>query len=196
MPIIIEDGRGSGISAGVNLDNRLLTKAISSTTLEDASFDGFSYSVDIGTVTLTTAGESGLLSIKNTDPNLMLQISSVVFGIGKSNIAGDVIIKGYSNVTTGTLISGGSSVTPTNRNYGLSTPAIATVLKGSEGSTITNGTQSATFIVQSPSALEVDSTVVLPNGYSIALSVTPPSGNTSMKVSILARIFYFNPKST
>lgn len=192
MPILIEDGRGSGKTAGVNPENRLLTKSITSLAIEHATLNGLSYSIDVGVITLTSANESGILYIKNNNSNLVLEMNSIFFGIGKSNATGDCIVKIYSNPTTGTLISSGTTITPTNRNFGLSTPAQGTFLSGAEGRTITSGINATNIIIQSPNTFVMESSVILPTGYSMAFSITPPTGNTSMKISMFVRIFYFN----
>ena len=193
MPITIEDGRGSGISVGVNADHRLLAKSITTDELVAGTVTGISYVADIGSTVLTSAGESGIFYIKNNDPENYIQLYGVAVSIGKSNTTGDVLLKCYPNPTGGTLLTSGTSITPTNRNFGLTSPAQATAFGGAEGKTITGSSAVETFIFQTPQITIVDYSIVLPNGYSLAFSITPPASNTSMRVNLTTRIVYVDP---
>ena len=136
MGIIISDGTGSGRSTTVNPDNRLSTEALTLHPLEFYSHHGRAYWIASDFISLTTtASYSALLYLKNTDTKYRFHIEY----IRTSSTVGTLwrIIK---NPTTGTLISGGSAITPVNGLFESSKIAVATALKGADASTMTNGT--------------------------------------------------------
>ena len=63
----IEDGTGKGFEAKVDDLNRMHTHAFNVPLTSFASTRGDAFNISSGLVTLTTAGESGLLYIKNNE---------------------------------------------------------------------------------------------------------------------------------
>ena len=185
----IQDGTGNGYQAKVDSQNRVLAKSVSVLQSEDASSDGRSYNINTGTINLTTAGESGVLYIKNTGLN-DIKITSVGFLLGNSTGGtGDLELKIYKNTTTGTLVSGASAVSINqNKNFGSSKTLSATTYKGAEGSTITNGTLTYSSLLAGAARTYVIATgdVDLTSGASMAVSITPQTSNTSMDVQVFA----------
>lgn len=187
--MFIEDGSGSGTRAKVNKGNRLSVVAQTLSTTDALAFLSQAYSFLSGILTLTTAGESGLIFIKNNNQNLYLRIDRFILSAGKSTGGnpGDVTWKCYQNPTTGTLISAGTIVVPVNHNFGVSLPAQADALSGAEGKTITNGTPMFGPLIgaDNRSPLDFLSGILIPAGQTVAVSVTPPTGNTSIRVAAL-----------
>ena len=69
MSEMIMDGTGKGYQAQVDEKNRLRVLAVGKTIAEDAAKAGDSYNINTGTITLTSASESGVLYLKNNGDN-------------------------------------------------------------------------------------------------------------------------------
>ena len=134
----IEDGKGSGKLAQVDSTNRLSVDAKTHSEVHDiATEDGQVYMFSTnGFITISSTGtETGILYIKNTSATKFLVINAI-------RTCGTVVqkVKFYRNSTAGTLISGASNGQITNTNFTSSNAAEATCYKGTNGSTLTDGT--------------------------------------------------------
>jgi hypothetical protein len=191
MAIKILDGRGRGYEAQVDSSGRLFTIGIAEEPIFHAAITGAAYNLHTSKLTLTNASASGIFYIKNDNPDKLLICQEIYAFLGNSDSPGDVELIAYSNPTEGTLISGGATIVPINRDLGNTVPAQATVLEGGQGYTLTNGTEVSAAIVQDGSGMGTVLSFVLPNGASMAVTVTPPTGNTSMDVRIRL-VFYYD----
>lgn len=187
MTIILKDGTGTGNQARVDANNRLRTYGVSETEQAHAAKEGRAFNVNTGEITLTSDSESALLYIKNNELK-ELHIESIVIGTnvstgGSSADAGLVTIE--SNPTGGTLISGASAVN-INQNRRIGDPNTLDVdaYKGTEGSTITGGTDLAIIYVDDNVRASVPLDLIIPKSQKISISYTPPAGNTSMNLYI------------
>ena len=194
MGLFIEDGQGAGFQAGVTNDNRVKVATVGATRVEGGAIQGQAWNFDYGTINHTSATESGVLYVKNTDPLLYLVCSKMLVSIGKStgSPATDVIVRVYSNPTGGTLISNAVAAVIANKNFGLSVPPAALVYKGLEGYTVTGGTVVATRIFQDATHQELDIADVLAPGSSFAITVQPHTSNTAMLSSIPLHVYQIN----
>lgn len=194
MAFIIEDGTGSGRTAGVSADNRLQTESVGLTFLDYRTHEGEAYNISTDVLTLTNAVEDGILYIKNDRSNSVMLFSNILLGIGKATTGvGDVIFKVYANPTGGTLLSAGTAVAPENRNLGSKLPAQLTAAKmASVGQTITGGTLLSGRLMQDATRIDIDAGWIVPTGSSIALSITPPTSNTSMRVMVVATVAFLD----
>lgn len=184
----IKDGKGTGTSARVDSLNRLSTV---STAVDEFAFYAArsqSYIITSGIITLTSASISALLYIKNIGDNDIV-VSNFRFWNGTSTGgSGDIRPITWFNPTAGTLISGGSTGSSVNVKVGDASQLEATILAGSEGSTITahSGQVVVPTNVESP---ELDIPFHIPKGSSMAFGFTPPSDNTSLDVLITIRAY-------
>ena len=186
MSDFIQDGTGSGSRAKVDSSNHLHTRSVSESGGTDAAIEGNLFNVNTETVVLTSANASSLVYMKNTDTVPWI-VNRVFYNAGPSTGGtGDFLAEVIANPTTGTLISGGTTLTPHNLNFGSSKELVGTVLKGAEGSTITNGTDRVSTIIPVAGTrvlISFDS-IVLDVGSSIAVRVTPQTSNTSMDIQV------------
>lgn len=187
---IIKDGGGTGKSAKVTPDNRLDVSARSVDLSVQEAFEDDAYNINTEDITLTSANESGLLYLKNTGANDIV-ISAFFYLLGNSTGgSGDWLVEVYRNPTGGTLISGGSAIVGHNRNFGSNKALTATILKGTEGSTITGGTVAISSRLSSGGRKVVSiGAIILPRDKSVAVSVTPQTSNSSVKVQIAAAVY-------
>jgi len=193
MSDYIQDGTGSGSRAEVDTKNRLHTFSISESGATEAALDGNLYNVNTETLTLTSGNASSLLYMKNTNDHPWV-MTRLFYNAGTSTGGtGDFLVELVANPTTGTLITGGTATTPHNLNFGSSQVLTATALKGTEGSTITDGTVRVSTIIPSSGTrvLIAFDSIVIPAGASFAVRVTPQSGNTSMDIQVGANLHRF-----
>jgi hypothetical protein len=177
---IIKDGTGTGASAMVGDKNRLHTHALSTTAASNATMEGDAFNVSSELITLTSANESALLYIKNNEDH-SISVTTLFVNLGTSTGgSGESLISFKLAPTGGTLISDETAAQTLNRNIGNNTTLTAATYKGAEGKTITGGDT-----IQLPSTGgPITSEYVLPKGAAFSLSMTPPTGNTSMQVQI------------
>jgi len=186
MSDYIQDGTGDGYRAKVDSDNHLHTRAVIESGGTDAAIAGNLFNVNTETLTLTSGNASALLYMKNTD-TVPWVVNRVFYNAGPSTGgSGDFLAEVLANPTSGTLVSGGTALTAHNLNFGSPTELTGTVLKGAEGDTITDGTVRVSTIIPVAGTrvlISFDS-IILPAGSSIAVRVTPQTGNTAMDIQV------------
>lgn len=191
MTDFIQDGTGTGSRAKVTIGNRLAVDSIETTSESLAASEGDSFNVSNDIIDITSDAETALIYISNTNSEDWV-ITRVYFHFGGSTGGvGSGEFTMTTNATSGTLISGGSPVTPVNANLGSAKLLVGEFLQGSNGSTITNGIEFLRTIIPnfaSRNIIPFDS-VVIPPGTSLALRFKPPAGNTSLKAQLGVNFF-------
>jgi len=190
--MIINDGAGTGAQARVDSLKRLHTDAKSTSILEYSALKGDAYNFNTGSMTLTTAGESAVGYFQYLD-DAPFVIEEILFIIGATTGgSGDGTAKIYRNPTGGTIVSGAVPIeVAANRDFSSSKQPVANMYKGAEGNTIIGGT---VFASTSRSSFGTVITfdggpIVLRKGNTLAVSWTPPTGNTSQTVKVAATGF-------
>ena len=191
MPNTIRDGKGRGYQAAVNSKNQLSTRATAVEQRLKSAIDGHYYETTSGVVTLTDTAETGIIYLKNdtTIPNYVLVIDRVFYDTWTSTggSGADGTLRYYKNPT----VTGGTDIVPTNTSFSAIAGASGTFKKSV--TSIDTGTVwwSAYLTDKSSTALE-EGRIVLQSGYSFAISVAAPTGNTSMKVAINVAFYYLD----
>lgn len=189
--MIINDGKGTGYQAEVDEYNRLQTLSVSLDASQRSAIDGETYNINTGTINLTTANESALLYLKNTGAT-DLHLTSIGYLLGNSTGgSGDTLMTVKRNPTAGTVVSGATSVDiNVNKNFGSTKTLSVNAYKGAEGNTITGGGDAYYSLLPGVSRSYVinTGTLVIPQGSSISVSMTPPTGNTSVDVQVFFAI--------
>lgn len=186
MSDFIQDGTGSGYRAKVDSDNHLHTRSVSESGGTDAAVVGNLYNINTETINLTSANSSALLYLRNTDTVPWI-LNRVFYNAGPSTGgSADFLAEVVANPTTGTLITGGTAIDAHNLNFGSPQTLEATVLKGAEGDTITDGTVRVSTIipVSGTRVLIAFDSIILEAGSSIGVRITPQTGNTSMDIQV------------
>jgi hypothetical protein len=188
MSLIITDGTGTGKVAKVDEQNRLFTKTVSKSAIEDATDEGRSYNLNTGIITLTSANESGVLYLKNTDPLNDIHISAIAVGVGPSTGGTATSINNITvvrNPTGGTIVDNATNVDiNSNRNFSSSKALTSDAYKGAEGNTLTGGSDHLLLFQASGGRLFATIDEVLSNGASIGVNILPQTDNTSMNVYV------------
>jgi hypothetical protein len=191
----IEDGTGQGLSAKVNEFGQLSTKSVISTLENFGATKGYTFNVNTGTISLTSANASALLYLKNNGES-SVYVSSIGYLIGNSTGgSGDIDVEVLRNPTAGTIVSGATDVDiVANKNFGSSRPLTADVFKGAEGNTFTDGELAYRSLLNSAGKQYTIATgsVILPRGSSIGIRMTPQTGNTSMDVQVFLAVLDSN----
>ena len=180
MTFILKDGK-TGKTASVDTSNRLNTFSVSQLEETNSALDGDTFTINTGDITLTTANESGVFYVSNTD-TLPWIFTRLFFNVGASTGGtGHWRLKVIKNATAGTLISGGTTVTPVNLNFGKAKTLTSTSLKGAEGDTVTDGIDVINSIIPTASTrvLIANNPLILEPGSTAAITITPPASNTS-----------------
>lgn len=190
----IDDGTGNANQAKVDDSNNLHVRAVNVPVALYAAIAAKSFGVVTGPITLTTAGESGILYIKCTDSSNPINVLKQLFYLGPSTGGtGPARLRVYRNPTGGTLLSGGTALTAANLNFSSSLLPNTTILKGAEGLTVTGGSTIIDIGMNTSFLLSVDDiNWLLPNGSSYAVTITPPTSNTSMVVYERDKFFSFD----
>lgn len=179
----ILDGTGGGYLAKVDQHNRLATDSLTVDEALNATFEGMSYNVNSGDITLTSANESGVVYVSNTNSSVDIVVDTLILIMGASTGgSGDLKVDVKRNPTAGTLISSGTAFDSVNRDFGSANTLGATILKGAEGSTVTDGDDAFKTIITAQNRTVAPVNYVLRPGNSIAITITPPTGNTSMTI--------------
>ena len=193
---IIKDGRGSGNNVRVGPTYRIYTDALTRTDRDIAALTGDAFNINTGSITLTSANESGVLYVKNDSTDHLVCSQLVYMFAGSTGGSGSGEVYVYRNPTEGTLRSGASTsgLRLENKNHGSNKPVDGEVFRGAEGNTVTDGDiYIETFLgIGSTARLELGY-LVLPQGTSLAVTVIPPAGNTSMDIKIALAVNYIDP---
>ena len=183
MSTVIKSG-DTGKTANVDSRNRLETLATSSDISVDAAQQGEAFFLTTSVLELTSASESGLFYMKNTDSiDWVLRDFNAV--ITQSTGAADLPLLTRFTIgpTGGTLLSG-TAIIPANLNLGSSKSLAGTFAKGGEGFTVTGGVQvPQNMYLPDRNNLAVSANpIIIAPGTSFSFSLTPGTGNTSVKV--------------
>lgn len=183
----IEDGTGTGRKVRVNLNNEMITRAVSSSEQAEATENAVAYNINTGLITLTSASESALLYLKNNE-NRDLHVTSIIVILGPTanGVATDTTrLRVYRNPTAGTIVSDATDVDDnSNRNFGSSKTLTADAYKGDEAKTITDGGVHIESLITPGNRVFFSVDEFLTKGDSIGVSLEPNDSNTSMKVMI------------
>lgn len=190
MNIIIKDGTGSGNSAQVTPSNKLQTLTVTEDISAHHCFEEEAYNVNTGTISLTSAGESGVLYFKNLEDEEII-ISAFFYLLGtNTGGSGDTLVQVHRNPTGGTLISGGTAIIPVNRNFGSSRTLNVTALKGAEGLTLSGGSVVIESLFPSVGRQVISvGAIILPRGSSIAITITPATSTTAQDVQMAMSLY-------
>ena len=191
MPAIL-DGTGAGFRAKVNSLNQLKTSSVSEDAEAFATDLGDAYQIVSGRLTLTTANPSAVLYVQNLDTrNFVLDRVVLVCGTSTGGAGNDWGFQTQRNPTGWTIISTATPAVVSNSNHSSAQTPNSLNYAGAEGLTRTGGTGVTLPIRDSIAARQTFPLGrVIGQGASIGWVVTPPSGNTSCDVVVVAHFYY------
>lgn len=180
----ITNGVGDSTPAKVDDTNRLMVRSTTSTEVLEASSNGESFILTSGFITFTNANESAILYYKNNEDRDV--IISRFIGNCRTSTGGTTnhaLINLRSN-PTGMVGGTGQPAAFNNLNLGSSKTILADSEVGLTGSTLTNGSAFSGFIIPIQNFSAESSSIRMPKGSSIGITVTPPAGNTSFSFAV------------
>lgn len=175
----------NGNSAAVNDNRQVYAYAESVSDIDTAIRGGRAFFANTSIINLTSASASGILHIAN-DGDVPIELVEVLVTLGPSTggAGGRVLLSGSRNDAGGTVVSAGADVSNSCQNFGISDTANVTIKSGSEGSTIGSSPNSGVLVTDQAIFNTAASRIYLPKGAAYALQVTPPTGNTSLDVTV------------
>ncbi len=193
MSFTIRDGIGSGKEAKVNNNNRLSTTSITESEADFATEEGTRYNLNTGTITLTDANNTTVFYLKNNEDSDLI-VTALIYNLGNSTGgSGDLTIDVVRNPTAGDIVTNANTVDIIqNQNHGSTRALSADVYKGATAEAlITDGAVSISTLSASGTGRIVISlgALDLPKGSSLAVNITPQSGNTSQNIQVAAACY-------
>ena len=185
----------TGKTARVDAENRLHTRSVSVPQSVNASTEGNTFFIDTGLINLTSDGISYLLHFKNNGLESW-GVESWTASFGETDGTGDTQTHFAFEASEGTLFTAGTQSAAINLNFGSSSQLDADVITGEEGLTVTDGNQPAPTLIPAGTIKHLfpASPIIIAPGTSISSAFQPPTGNTSMNVSMQLVIFRLKAK--
>jgi hypothetical protein len=192
--IRIESGSGTGNVAKVGADFRLQVRSITVSNIQEETNKGNAYDLHSGLISITGTSASGLLYFKNNeDRDFHISVIAVGITAAAGGFANSVEVTVVRNPTAGTLISNATPIQISqNRNFGSTNTLTATVYKGVDGATMTDGDEALIFVTNGQGRLAADVDIVVPKGASFGIKVDPnlTSGATTAYAAVVG---FLNP---
>lgn len=194
MSTLIKDGSGGGYLAKVTAGNRLTTESVTVKAENDAIRIGDGWQIASGPVSFTSATQSAILYLKNSDAKaLILDRAVLVLGTATGG-SGDWTIQTLRNPeASGTLVSNAVAAGVSNSNHGSSKIPDAEAFRGVEGDTVDlsgAGTGAPLPIQQASNRTVFPLGRRLEIGSSIAWRLTPPTGTTAATAVLVTHFYY------
>jgi hypothetical protein len=134
--MIIDDGKGKGVSAGVNAENRLMTQTLTESQTTHHAHEGNVFSFPTGLIDYTTtASYNGLLYVKNTSPDKNFYVDTI-----RLTASVPCRFRVRKNPTLGTLITGGTLSEPVVSRFDSGNSFSGDFKYGADAQTVTDGT--------------------------------------------------------
>lgn len=190
----IKNGVGNGDLAKVNSVNRLVTESISTDVSLPNLLNGKVFALASGLITSTNTTEIPLLFFSHSESNEILWGRRMI--LWSSESVGSAINTAYLKFYIGaTGIVGGSDFTPISSSISTSNTLDGTFQRGAMGATLTGGTNVTTHIIPLGEPYKLDFNALYNKGTSLAVTLVPPTGNTSLDLSYLIQTELINPEN-
>jgi len=155
------------------------------TAQEQGAIDGYGYSLNTGTIALTSASESACFYIKYTGTTSFV-VTALEVGVGKLGVSTDpALVKVTRGPTGGTIVSTATAGDQNqNQDFSSSNTLSSAFYKGAEAETLTGGNTIAQFFQAQSGRLLVPVIFVLDPQDTIGISVTPNDDGTGGNVYV------------
>ena len=186
----IKGGNNPGNLVHVDDDGKIQARAVSISEQAQKSLKGDAYNINTGLLTLTSDVETALFYFKNETEDDSIVVPRIFLTFLSSDGTGELTSCVKKNITGGTVIVG-TDLAPTNFNFGSSKLPGITLKNGGSVLTFTGGSLGPEFLFTSDNQRHLIGfeAIILPRGASMTLTVTPPTGNTSMVIEAGANFY-------
>lgn len=191
----ITGSNNPGNTVKVDTLGRISARAVSASEQADTAVRGETFNLNTDNITLTDALDTPLFFIKNTGEDRDLIITRVFFTfLSSTGGSGEINASIVSNPTGGTILTD-TELEIFNFNTGSGNSLSLDVNIGASGSTSTGGKVPFRFLFTGDNQrhlIPIDS-IVVPRGSSVAITLKPPTANTSMIVQAGVNMFLAEP---
>jgi hypothetical protein len=185
----IKDGSGNCYTAKVDDKLRLHINGVATTSLDSANNQGRAFRLLTGDIELTTDGESAVIYLCNSEDSPLV-LEEFEIGLGASTGGtGAPKLGAYTVVTSGTIIDAAVPAGVLNTRIGSPITLDTTVYRGFEGATNDGLGFPATLSLTLPDYENRLPRLILEKGQCAVLTITPPTGNTSMIVNVALSVY-------
>jgi hypothetical protein len=167
--MIIDDGKGKGVSAQVDSGNRLGVSALTETQAVHEAHLGNVFAMNTGIVALTTtASYTGIMYIKNDSPDKVVKIDLL-----RLTASAPCNWRFIKSPTTGTLITAGTLSIPENTRFDSGNSYNGVIRVGSDAQTVTDGATFIDIAGQQGAFADIDGIIIITPQTSFAILVQP-----------------------
>ena len=189
----IQGGNNPNTTVHVAPDGRMLARTVNTAEQEHAAQNGDTYSIDSGVITLTDDLTTPVLYLRNTGEDRALNVSRLALtALASTGGVGPVLVSLIGAVTGGSILAAAEAPLK-NFNVTSARTLAADARRGATGATVESANPEPVLRALFPAApvfaVAEYNHIVVPRGGSIALTVTPPVGNTSMVVLVALNVF-------
>lgn len=179
-------GKGSVNQAHVNDEGELSVRATTEEEPIHRVREGEGYTIYTGRITLTTDTFRPVLYIKNNDVEDLVFTTLVVGASPSTGGANDgVLIEQLGNIAvTDDIVQTGTDLIAFNRNSGVNRPFVGDIKLKSDATPSGNEVKGNGVLSDFRGGSPISLTSIIAKGQSVAIGVTPPSGNTSQDVTV------------
>lgn len=178
----VDPSTGRINQAAVSEDGRLEVAAVTESIVIEAVEDGDAFTANTNLITLTSAADTPVFYLKNGVEDDILITSVNISTLGSTGGADNLIVVKRQVLfdPSSTLITAGTVVPAVNRNGGSAKQFDGTLTKGATGLTLVTPTTISSIVGDFTTQQTLDFSSIIPKNGEVAVSVTPPAGNTSM----------------
>lgn len=180
------NGAGGQVNqAKVNTEGQVATRSIVATETEHSISEGDAFQAYTGVVTLTTDAKQSLLYIKNNDVNdIFITSTTIGTGVSAGGVDNSVLIESVANVVASdAIVTLGTDIMAYNANGGSAREFTGVIKKGPQAASV-NGVPVSGVKADFTNGSSFQLGLIVPRGGSASIEVTPPSGNTSMGITV------------
>jgi len=187
MATTIEDGVGKGFSAKVDNTNRLEVRSIAEDGQLEGAVNGDTYVIGSPFLTQINDSENGLLYFQfDEDVDLFTKTFSSQGRYTSGGTFENYLVQIYEGVTPSQLTGTWVDFTPLNTNFGSANELSGTFKYGAPSGAGGFSGLTPSFQLGFPINVynQVQANLVFSKGTSLLVTVTPPTSNVSMPVSL------------
>lgn len=181
--IILRSAGSKASGALIGEDGKLHTRSLTVGLNYHASEEGYSFLPTTDFLTISTTTQfSGIFRVLNTSATHHMHIDAIYMSSDHA-----CQWKFMKNATEGTLMSGGTAISPQNVNFASGIPftSLGTALQGQDSATVTDGNVLLPWYTSAgPYVLEFDSAIYLGNSDSLSV-MCKPAASASVSVAML-----------
>ena len=185
----IKDGTGAAFLAAVTSEGKLKVQSTTEPEIHHHIELGHTWNLESGYQTLTSANASDILYLKNTGSGLMHIDLYIVLAKESTGGSGDLLVEILRNPLAGTVVSDAVAANAVNMNFGHKDTPQGDYYSGGEGKTLTGHDNALVSKATADSRLLLGVLTVLPQGASMGVRITPPTGNTSVDVNAVVEFY-------